>query len=377
MNKRILVSAYFAQNIGDDLFLKVLFDRYPHITWELLTANRNYHHVFKEYKNVKLTYTYRDIKLGKYSFNLFFIINNFISRFKEYDAIINIGGSIFQQNLAWKIRLKERNYLINNLKPKKAFILGANFGPYNDEEFLERHQDIFTQYDDICFRDSYSYNLFRRYKNIRMAPDVVFNFKEKTINRQKKTVGISIINLHNRNELKEYTGSYQRKIKQIIEELIDFGYRVKLFSFCENEGDLSGILELKKEIQSKYEKQLTIVNYTGDIDLFLNEFKKCDLIIGARFHSVILAILYNQRFYPLIYSDKTSNLLRDLDIEESSCHIKDIGNLKTKHVLKAKRLDKEQRDQLFLGANKQFEKLDDFIGKENIAYQEETSSLYN
>ena len=31
--KQILVKAYLANNLGDDLFLKVLFDRYPNIRW--------------------------------------------------------------------------------------------------------------------------------------------------------------------------------------------------------------------------------------------------------------------------------------------------------------------------------------------------------
>lgn len=374
MKKKILVCAYFAKNIGDDLFLKVLFDRYPHVNWELLTANRNYLQIFKAYKNVKIIYSYRDIHIGKHHFNLFFLVYQFVRYIKKYDAVVNIGGSIFMQSPAWQMKLAERDYLTSKLKAEKNFILGANFGPFQDDNFVSQYHELFTKYDDVCFRDSYSYNLFKDLENIRVAPDVVFNFKDKQADHCEKTIGFSTIHLKGRTELKKYTEQYNQKIAQLTEGYIEAGYQVKLFSFCENEGDLEGIHKIKNEVDAKYMNQISVIHYTGDFDKFLHEFKSCERIIGTRFHSLILAILYNLPFYPLIYSKKTSNFLADLGFENQGHHIKDIENLTINHVIAIESFSQMKDEQVFLDANRQFEKLDEFIGRRSEA-NDQTEAL--
>ena len=50
--RKILVDAYYAKNLGDDLFLKILFDRYSDVDWYLFGADEDYKNIFKEYDNV-------------------------------------------------------------------------------------------------------------------------------------------------------------------------------------------------------------------------------------------------------------------------------------------------------------------------------------
>lgn len=363
MKKRILVSAYFAKNVGDDLFLKVLFDRYPHVKWDLLTANRNYREVFKDYDNVNIIYSYRDITIRKKSYNLYFVMNKFFNSFKKYDAFIIIGGSIFMQSPAWKMKLTERDYLVNkfNKMNKKAFILGANFGPFTNKEFIEEYRNVFMKYDDICFRDTYSYELFKDMENVRLAPDVVFNFDDRERTHTKKTIGFSTIHLAAREGLRNYTDVYHKKITQLAEGYIEAGYEVRFFSFCQNEGDLKGINQIIDQVHPKHSSQIKIINYENDLNLFLDEFKRCETIIGTRFHSIILAMLYQQSFYPLIYSEKISNLLRDVNISNEGCTIQKIENLDVEHVIATAKHNKLENEQVFLDANIQFEKLDQFI----------------
>lgn len=363
MRKRILVCAYFAKNVGDDLFLKVLFDRYPSIDWKLLTANRNYLKIFKDYKNVEITYSYRDAKLGKYQFNPFFIMNRILSNIKKYDAIVTIGGSIFMQGPAWQMKLKERDYLINQLKAKRNFIIGANFGPFHDQSFFNQYHKLLSTYDDICFRDSCSYEMFKGLDNVRLAPDVVLSISDQSSKKKEKSVGISTIQLEGRVDLSEYAQQYEQKIIAFIKRYIDEGYQVKLFSFCENEGDLQGIRDIENQLDVQYLNHVHVVNYTGDLTQFLNEFKRCERIIGTRFHALILAMKYKQPFYPLIYSAKTRNFLEDLGFEESGCTIKDIEHLNVEEIIDIKSFNNMRDEQVFLDAHQQFKKLDEFIGQ--------------
>jgi colanic acid/amylovoran biosynthesis protein len=365
VKKKVLVCAYFAKNLGDDLFLKILFDRYPNVEWDLLTANRNYNEIFKDYKNVKIIYSYRNI--GKNKFNLFFKLNDMFFKYKKYDALVNIGGSIFMQSPAWKLKFNEREYLLNNFKKrnKKVFILGANFGPFKDKVFVEKYRKLFATYNDVCFRDYYSYKIFSDLENVRLAPDVVFNLDVKRFDEKEKSVGFSIIDIEKREGLNEYQHEYNKKLTQLVENYIELGYKVKLFSFCENEGDMKAINYLQDSFKKNYSNSIEVIDYEGNINSFLNKFKSCEVIIGTRFHSIILALLYNQSVFPIIYSEKTYNVLKDLNMENHCCYIQDIQKLDVKKVTTS--IDNRMKNsEVFVEAEKQFEKLDLFLGNFNL-----------
>ncbi|MED1205209.1 polysaccharide pyruvyl transferase family protein [Heyndrickxia acidicola] len=362
MKKRILVWAYFSVNIGDDLFLKTLFDRYPEVKWDLLTANRNYKKVFRNYKNVNILYSYRGVFWGEREVNLFIKMNDVLLKYKKYEALVLIGGSIFKQNKGWENRYKERRNILHSFSKlnKKVFIISANFGPYEDYCFMKKYDLLFSQCYDICFRDSYSYTLFKHLKNVRLAPDAVLSLEVKKAQVKEKCVGLSLINLEKREELKAYNHAYNKKMVDLMNEYIAEGYKIKLFSFCQYEGDLKACQQILAKFPQEDQNMIRIINYDGQIDPFLEEYKTCELIIGARFHSIILAFLFNQNVYPIIYSDKTYHTLVDLKMDKNCIFIKDIHKLESKKVFQAACLNKVDQN-ILLQAHRHFEELDQFL----------------
>jgi colanic acid/amylovoran biosynthesis protein len=362
--KRFLVSAYYAKNLGDDLFLKVLFDRYPDVQWDLLTANRSYNEIFKKYKNVRILYSYRGISLGKATFNLFYKLNELFMGFNKYDGLVNIGGSIFMQSPSWRFKKNEREYLLKKFKErkKKAFILGANFGPFIEKDFHDEYMKLFPEYDDICFRELQSYEIFKDLDNVRVAPDIIFSMKNSNRSRAiSKRIGISLINLKNREGLKDYQNDYMNKMAEIIENQVLVGNKVDLFSFCENEGDLEIIKQVKGKINKNYHEAINVVNYLGNIEEFLKKFSSCDMIIGTRFHSIILALLNDQPVFPIIYSDKTKNVLNDLGLYDAGCNIKDIHNMDTDRYLSMAKNNRIKEKTVIKEAENHFNHLDSYI----------------
>lgn len=361
--KKILVNAYFAQNLGDDLFLKVLFDRYPNAQFHLLTTNDNYNKIFEKYKNVKIMKTL-SVNIGYRSINVFKKIHDVFLNYRNYDALVNIGGSIFMESNGWQKSLVNRGYLPDKFKKnnKKTYIIGANFGPFEDDKFIEKHREFFAKFDDICFRDFYSYNIFEDLDNVRVAPDVVFNLENNDSGKKEKCVGFSIIDIEKRSGLKEYLNQYIHKIGEVVKNFIKLGYRIKLFSFCEKEGDLRAINVLLNDLDLSYKENIEVVNYSVDIDGFLDKYRACEVIIGTRFHSIILGMLFNQNVFPIIYSDKTFNVLKDLNIESNCCYIKDIEKLDVKDIIVNALNNKFQNRKTFLESDKQFEKLDLLFG---------------
>ncbi|MCM3568227.1 polysaccharide pyruvyl transferase family protein [Neobacillus mesonae] len=360
--KRILVNAYFAKNLGDDLFLKVLFDRYPDVKWDLLTTDKTYLKIFNRNKNVNIIRTLK-LNLGVRNINLFYKINEKLLNFRKYDAFVTIGGSIFMESKDWEEGLCSRGYLPNKFKnnKKKNFIIGANFGPYKNELFVEKHKEFFLKFDDICFRDKNSYNLFNDLKNVRFAPDAVFNLKVDTKTASEKCIGFSIINLEKRSEFKKNYIMYNKKIIQLVERYLELGYKIKFFSFCEKEGDIDAIKNIIKDINLELLDRLEIINYEGEIDSFLNKYKSCELIIGTRFHSIILALLLNQGVYPIIYSNKTYNVLKDLGMENNCCFIKDMEELDINELISTINTNQLKDRSIISQAALQFEELDSYI----------------
>src|SRR5690625_1172708 len=189
--KKVMIYAYMALNLGDDLFIKVLCERYPQ-TQFYIVAPKIYQRVFQYLSNLKVIPRESFIRRGLNGITkTIFGKQLFYERrlAKRLDGAIYIGGSLFIQQNSWQKRVKFTNALHVNRQP--FYLLGANFGPFTDDEFYKVHERIFATYTDICFRDEFSYRLFQQLDNVRLAPDIVFQLKPNTQPIDQKSIVIS------------------------------------------------------------------------------------------------------------------------------------------------------------------------------------------
>jgi len=359
--KKILIKAYTELNLGDDLFIKILCDKFPNHNF-LLVVKRNKSLPFKNIKNLDLVYRppYIDYIFSKLNFKL--NINNILTynSATKTDATVLIGGSLFQQNNDnWKVDADYYNNLVE--KSNEFFILGSNFGPYYDESFYGFYYDMFKRVNDICFRDQYSYNNFLNLPQVRIAPDVVFSLDTNLVGsfESKGYIIISIIDLSWREDLKPYIEEYENKLLQISESLISYGYEVIFMSFCKNEGDEQAISRIMSKMKSpKAQKYF----YRGNLEESLTIIKSSVGVIATRFHSLILAWNFNKPVYPFSYNKKTVNVLNDVNFDGDWCDIKEIEKLNINTVVKqmcsspSQNFSKQKDD-----SEKQFVKLDAFL----------------
>ena len=359
--KSCLVIGYMNLNFGDDLFFHILFKRYPQVDFYMYPPSvllDKYKECYKKFKNVKFyeeeeyyINVRKDIVDKSVPINLFPMI---CERAKNVDFYINIGGSIFIQNDNWKN--DDRFILKDLLKDKKSFIIGCNFGP-GDNEFTEFYKEWFTKFDDVCFRDNNSYEIFKNLQNTRKASDIVLlNCKKNKILNAlyKKSIAISVIDIENNKNLKDYAQAYYTWHIRVIKNYIHKGFHINLFSFCTTDGDLKAINTIMKNVNEEDKKCIRVVQYDGIISKFLNKFKRNKYVIGTRFHSIILAIMNNQYFIPISYSKKTDNFLKDINKEIRAVQIKELHK-KAKKNLKFCHIEQD------FDANKQFEKIDEYI----------------
>src|SRR5699024_8783381 len=115
--KKVMVYAYTKFNLGDDLFLKILFERYPDTNFVLFTPEK-YKEIYK-HKNVRFLYYYniflRGINYITRKINKNLTVNKIIS--KSCDASVYIGGAIFQQRKNWRTQINNRKSILNKNQP--------------------------------------------------------------------------------------------------------------------------------------------------------------------------------------------------------------------------------------------------------------------
>jgi colanic acid/amylovoran biosynthesis protein len=274
-----------------------------------------------------------------------------------------MGGSIFMQNQNAERQLAYKSLIIRSFygKNKKVFVLGSNFGPFHSQGFYDAYKKLFSKLEDLCFRDSKSYELFSDLNNVRYAPDVVFSLKSSIpLNEKKRQVGFSLINIKNRQGLGQHHHSYISKMAELVKKFVQDNYEVKLFSFCEGEGDIQSIYEVI-DTDPEIKDKVKIINYLGAIDATLDEFQSCEFIIGTRFHSIILGLLFECHIIPIYYSDKTFNYLNDLGIGHFGFWIEDIEKLTFRKIMGSQPLSVHKLH--ILEADQQFKKLSQFLYK--------------
>lgn len=325
-----MVHAVTKINLGDDLFLDILFKRYPNTTF-VLYVRKKYHPFYKKYPNTKvysstniinrgLNYFMR--KLGKHAFVQRKIAIN-------CDVSIHIGGSIYQQKANWVDILHNRKALL--IKNQPFFVLGANFGAFTDETFYDEYLRLFRKYEDICFRDDYSYNLYQKLPNVRKAADIVFSLKYDFNIKVKNKVVISIIKPSFRPYLKKYDFNYYQKIKEIAINYVKEGYEVVLMSFCKAEGDEMAINEVLDIIPEEYIHKIKTHKYYGDIDKALKEIASSSAIIATRFHAMILGWVFKKPTLPIAYNEKMTNVMKDVNYTGKFFDFDNLNDLTKEH----------------------------------------------
>ena len=321
--KAILLDAYLKANLGDDLFVKIITERYPDTTFYLVNKYNNLEQEFRNLKFIKMPFIFKVIdSLANRIIGIRPILLKINKKiFKNSLGYVKIGGSIFMEHEHWKQDYNSIKNVVLSLN--KNYIIGANFGPYNTQNFLQQYEFLFNYFSDICFRDFYSYNLFSKRNNVRFAPDVVFNLSMSKYkfnpDQTNPYVVFSIIDLKNRTSLNQYMSNYEEKIIDLINHFIEKKINVKLISFCEYEGDLDAINRIHKRISNT--ESVQIIKYENNIDEILKFFANSSLVISTRFHGMILGLISGVPTLPIIYSKKMLNVLEDMKFEGYSIEI--------------------------------------------------------
>ena len=297
---KIYLKAYFRKNLGDDMFVRCIAERYPATSFKICTSSV-YAQPFENLPNISnLSWICRFIDR---------VCNRMVGAEickkqleKSADATVHIGGSIFIEPDNF---VPPQAYLSNS----NLFMIGCNFGPYKTEAYRDFIFSRLQKANDVCFRDKYSYDVFSSIPHARVAPDVLFGYPHYPVPQSGCGVGISVISPDVRPELKHIADTYYSVVAQTIDLYAQSAVPVTLFSFCADEGDTQAIHEIKTRcVTDKFE----ICKYDGDIDVFLRNINACEYIIASRFHAMIIGWCLGKKVFPIVYSDKQLHVMEDV-----------------------------------------------------------------
>lgn len=316
--KQYYVEFFNHNNFGDDLFVYTLCRKFPEIMFhtngkkDKVQSLKKIENLYIHYDNwinrklnavLKRVYKKQDLLL-KY-------------RSRHCKGIIYIGGSLYiQPQDKWL-----KDYYLNSdrlsIKGKSFNLIGANFGPYKDESFLNHFKDKFKEYEYVCFRDKKTYRLFQDLENVNYAPDIIFQirdwFPNKKINKKDNEKNKYILfSLVGENVIKNYE-EYIEQVNIWVKEYLNRDFNIILLSMCKEQGDLETCNNIKK-LNGDCDR-IKIVSYENDVEKILEYIYYAEYVVGTRFHSIVISLALNISVFPIIYSNKTINMLKDIDFK--------------------------------------------------------------
>ncbi|HWR23324.1 MAG TPA: polysaccharide pyruvyl transferase family protein [Feifaniaceae bacterium] len=309
--KRILLKFYLDVNLGDDVMIAMLLRRFPEHQFFIYTKSTLNYGIFEQYPNLFLLRRgYLKELCGK----------------TKYDAYLVLGGSVLDYNrwIGLLYQIKEIILCVcARIKGVKTMVIGANTTQFPDRWYAFLYRFVFflriRLLHLITVRDRFSYRRISKYGEgkTHCFPDIVFGYggqKDAGTDGPAhapsgQVLGISVF-FHSGSSRRE--ASVYRPFAQAADLfLARGGEKVLLTAFdTGRSNDSYAVLQVYRMIAEK--DRVELVFYNGDIAAFLQKLHTCSRFICVRFHALVLALMAQIPFMPVIYANKCRNLLDDL-----------------------------------------------------------------
>jgi colanic acid/amylovoran biosynthesis protein len=355
--RRGVVQFYNRLNLGDDLLVHLLLGRYR----DAFAIPRTSSPSLAAVPGVKMI-DRRTGRLDRVRARLTRPGNNpELSRAaRSSDALVHIGGSIFIEHPGsmdhWR---REAEYYA--ALPVPYFIVDANFGPFVSAEYPDLVRDILAGAADVCLRDIESYERFADLGNVRLAPDAGFVVERGTGGFDTDAV-FSVMDLATTHG-PAVAHAYERACAGMLRDRLGEGRTVCLMSFCGFQGDLAAaerILALA-DPAGEFRERAVVHDYRGDLGEALGILSRTRMIVGTRFHAVVVGVALGIPTLPLLYSRKTAHMLDEIGFTGDRADFTSGGGLESFAGLSASVLDAGSRARLRADAERQFAGVDGFF----------------
>ena len=279
------MTGYFDRNFGDDMMMKLVVRSLPEITF-----------LVDETADTPLLSEPNVVQKDR-------------ETCRRFPTLV-VTGSGFMINT--KAALKtELLWFLKGHHPGD-YCLGCNLEPLDDpvKRFLISRK--LNKFKLITCRDQASYRWLlqnTRKPEIHCLPDILFSLPEEWLPRRDNPEMLGISLMHRQGDTEDC--HYYRAMAEAADEWIrKTGKGVLLLAFdTGKEDDLFACRAVQGLMQ--FPERTEIAAHTDGTEI-LAAFARCEKLIGARFHSMVLALRMGIPLYPLIFREKARNLLKDV-----------------------------------------------------------------
>ena len=301
----IYVSAYLDQNLGDDLMIRLLVHHFPEHQFYLHCPDPLYFPDLGAYPNLQPT-SLSLRELGR-------------STTPRFGACLRIGGSIFGMRGRRTPFLRYRDALrVGRMTRRglKSAIIGCNVNAFSSSLVRRTAQKEFKTIGLATVRDKASLAFaapLKQDSRLFLFPDMLFSLPDAFYSPQTKTDAPLGVSVYHAKYLPSENETYCRAMAEFCDRYAEeTGKKIHLLAFdAGRENDRLAAEEILG--QMKRRESCKIIAHRGDGSEMLGEIARCGAIVGTRFHAIVLALRLGVPFVPVSYSEKTENLLRDIE----------------------------------------------------------------
>ena len=299
----IRIEGYFDRNFGDDYMIKAVADAMGDVSFYVKGADQISNVIYK-CENIQV-----------------------VNQISQNTGVLKVIGSGFMINSKVAFMVELVRFL--QRKRDADYCINCNIEPFKSKlhEKLMAHK--LNKYFFITCRDKKSYEWLKKHTKkpeIHFFPDILFSMDVT----KKKGDKLGLALMHRQGD--GYECEYYKKMAEIADWWIETtGQNVILMAFdTGKENDVYACDCVKKLMKHQECTELVLHGEGGEI---IEAFGKCGKIIGTRFHSVVLALKMGIDVYPIIFRDKTKNLLEDINYPVKGSDISNINEDEIKEFL--------------------------------------------
>ncbi|MGI4225678.1 colanic acid biosynthesis pyruvyl transferase WcaK [Klebsiella pneumoniae] len=280
-----------------------------------------------------------------YRFSLPSYIVDFISDLKQYDAVIQVGGSFFVDLYG---TAQFEHVLCSLIAKKNIYLVGHSVGPFENDFFNEVATYSFSNVNKLILREEVSLELMRSAgiptDKVIMGVDTAFLVDDNKpqaknyvlehwldIISRKPTIAITVRRLAPFDKrLGVSQESYESAIASLVDYYINEGFQVVAFSTCTgiesyNNDDRMIAYAVSRKLKASASDFHIVMDEINDLQLgYL--LKECVLTVGTRLHSAIISINFGTPAVAINYEHKSLGVMRGLGMNQLSADLQELLN---------------------------------------------------
>ena len=296
---KIILEAFFDNNFGDDLFISTIFNRYPdaefYAFWDSLHPA-----VLQKAQILERLH----IRPG----------NCRIMEEEHFDGYIMVGGDVFMN---WG-NFRERIARMEAVKKHGGFVAMLGFNLYEEysEETLADLRTMMRLGDVVLPRDEATAERLHKIVpevEVTCSADMAFTATYDTAKTDNREIlGIAPRRRYQATDAEH--ADYCAGMAAVADGWLEAHPAgiARFLAFSAGSFDDAAVSEEIIALM-KHGNRTEIVSHTGELSVFLEQFKNCTAMLPTRFHGLVFALIYNIPFVAVAYEVKLNQLLDELN----------------------------------------------------------------